>query len=476
MGCTTSKIVSRRLGAQALAELAPDALVLHVDSSRILWSSACPDLGLREDDLVGPLAGFFPLASLDEIARVGMLTHPRAGGGRRGTARRFVWTLYAGGALVGRNLSLADERESDAAEAARYARVLARSRDKLDAATLPANAVVPVCAMAHLVRLGGAGAQGQGAAHAQHVLTALEAGSRDLHLCQTLCTLQRLVDDVRAWAGERADDDVRFVVDCASPGLLSRELVMDYRRLHTVLTNLLDNAFAFTVAGQVTLRLEERGGAGTAHTTLRVEVRDTGVGVSDEVLREFEGDAGSASRARSFTRVDAASMGVGLPTARKLVRAMGGELRLEKPEAGGSLVSFEVTMAHFRVRRDAAARQASFVMPPHIAAADPAALRACRVLVVHPDEAAAGDLAASLTTMGLREVETAGNCRDCLLRLADDARPAVDVLLVDERVEYGAAPLLELASRIRAPKQAHVMRARDDLRAVAAVFTEYAAA
>jgi hypothetical protein len=450
--------------------LAPDALVLHVSVDRILWSSACADLCLGENALVGSLGAFFPVATLVEVTSVGMFTHQRASASR--AARRFSWSLYAGGILAGRNLTLADERESRSAEAARYARVLAQSRDKLTSSTLPSNTVIPVCAMAHLLRLGGSA----GAQDAQQVLTALEAGSRDLHISQTLCTLQRLVDDVSGWvlASAAADDDVRFVVECGSPDVLAREHVMDYRKLHTVLTNLLENSLVYTVSGRVTLLIEQTG-VSPSHTAVRISVRDTGVGMSDESLREFR----DTSRARSFTAFDAGGMGVGLPTARKLVRAMGGELRAERlaGETGGSLVYFDVSLARLRVRRGAAGRQASFEMPPHIAAASPDALRACRVLLVHPDEAPAGDLRTSLLTMGLRDVEVVPNCRDCLLRLSDAELPRVSVLLVDERVEYGATALLELASRLRldgdAPR-AHVIRARDDLRTVAAVFTEYA--
>lgn len=106
----------------------------------------------------------------------------------------------------------------------------------------------------------------------------------------------------------------------------------DPARLRQVLTNLLTNALKFTPAGgrvEVRARLEEG--------ELRVEVRDTGIGLSEDEQRQlFE----------RYWQLDAArekgGLGLGLPICKLLVEAHGGRIGVESAPGRGSTFYFMV--------------------------------------------------------------------------------------------------------------------------------------
>ena len=121
-------------------------------------------------------------------------------------------------------------------------------------------------------------------------------------------------------------------------------LVGDPQRLTQVLNNLTDNAIKFTQSGHVTIerRLthQEEG-----RLTLQFEVRDTGIGISEESMPELfdaftQGDA-SSCRAYGGT-------GVGLAISKKLVALMGGDIWVESTPGEGSSFYFtaDFTLSH----------------------------------------------------------------------------------------------------------------------------------
>ena len=109
----------------------------------------------------------------------------------------------------------------------------------------------------------------------------------------------------------------------------SLPMLGDPTRLGQVLNNLLSNAIKFTEQGRVTLRvaLDDDGGR------LRLEVQDTGIGMSPEqVQRAFQ----------AFTQADESvyrrfgGTGLGLTLCRRLSQAMGGELTVSSEPGRGS--------------------------------------------------------------------------------------------------------------------------------------------
>jgi signal transduction histidine kinase/CheY-like chemotaxis protein len=107
-----------------------------------------------------------------------------------------------------------------------------------------------------------------------------------------------------------------------------RAIRTDEVRLRQVLTNLVGNAVKFTETGGICVEIKMSGVG-----RLRVEVRDTGVGVPvqkrQDIFQEFV--QADSSHARKF-----GGYGLGLAISKRLVDAMGGEIGLEPVLEGGS--------------------------------------------------------------------------------------------------------------------------------------------
>lgn len=118
--------------------------------------------------------------------------------------------------------------------------------------------------------------------------------------------------------------------------------------LEHVLLNLLANAVKFTREGEVVLRVDERlSDAGGPR--LHVEVRDTGIGISEEArARIFD----RFVQADEETRVRFGGSGLGLAIARELVGLMGGTIGVDSEPGKGSRFWFDVPLV--RDRRDTA--------------------------------------------------------------------------------------------------------------------------
>jgi len=113
-------------------------------------------------------------------------------------------------------------------------------------------------------------------------------------------------------------------------------LVGDSTRLRQVLVNLLSNAVKFTDEGEVCLTasvLKREAG----QVQLRFAVRDTGIGIApaqrEHLFKAF-------SQADSSTTRKYGGTGLGLAICARLVRLMGGEIRVESEEHKGSVFSF----------------------------------------------------------------------------------------------------------------------------------------
>jgi signal transduction histidine kinase/ActR/RegA family two-component response regulator len=132
--------------------------------------------------------------------------------------------------------------------------------------------------------------------------------------------------------------------DVRSPGVAMRydwlgepvEVLGDASRVRQVIVNLVANAAKFTERGHITVRgaIEtQRDGSALA----RVRVEDSGCGI-DEAQRERVFDAfvqGDASLTRPH-----GGAGLGLAIARRLARAMGGDVTLEASSPRGSTFCF----------------------------------------------------------------------------------------------------------------------------------------
>ena len=130
--------------------------------------------------------------------------------------------------------------------------------------------------------------------------------------------------------------EVLFDIDPALP----RHLMGDAMRLQQVLINLGGNAIKFTHAGEVVVsaRMLQRS---DSDVSLRVAVRDTGIGIAPEnQARIFSGfTQAEASTTRRF-----GGTGLGLAISQRLVAMMGGELKMDSALGQGTTFHFTLTL------------------------------------------------------------------------------------------------------------------------------------
>ncbi|UKE49109.1 hybrid sensor histidine kinase/response regulator [Xanthomonas cerealis] len=111
-------------------------------------------------------------------------------------------------------------------------------------------------------------------------------------------------------------------------------------RLRQVLSNLIGNAIKFTARGSVELRVRRLGETPAQHL-LRLEVRDTGIGISPEQQQRLF---------RSFTQADASTTrlyggtGLGLAICKRIVDLMGGRIGVESVSDRGATFWFEIPL------------------------------------------------------------------------------------------------------------------------------------
>ena len=124
-------------------------------------------------------------------------------------------------------------------------------------------------------------------------------------------------------------------------------LIGDPLRLKQVLTNLVSNAIKFTRSGTIVIRamLEDES---ADQAQLRISVQDTGIGLSDDDLRElFQ----AFSQADNSLSRQAGGTGLGLVISKRLIEQMGGEIGVDSTPEQGS--EFWITLNLPKARDDA---------------------------------------------------------------------------------------------------------------------------
>ncbi|WP_417513504.1 ATP-binding protein [Minwuia sp.] len=244
-------------------------------------------------------------------------------------------------------------------------------------------------------------------------LTKLESGRIDLD--ESPFELTQTIEGAAGLMAERAQAKGLSLTSHIGPDVPDI-ITADAGRLRQVLLNLLSNAIKFTEDGAVDLSVDL---APHARSVLRIQVRDSGIGIDPETLprlfRPFS-QAGGISRRYGGT-------GLGLAISRRLVDAMGGEISVESTPGEGTLFTVDMPIRSGKTVRH------------------PESLEGLRVLLAGPEgrtrDAAAryardwGAHVVEATSLG----EMAGYLRD------------TDCVVIDWRVEGGAA---RLARELRA--------------------------
>ncbi len=195
-----------------------------------------------------------------------------------------------------------------------------------------------------------------------------------------------------------------------------RALLGDPLRVRQLLTNLVGNAIKFTVRGEVCLTAsrEKRDEGGD---WLRIEVQDTGIGISLEararLFQAFEQADGSTTRKYGGT-------GLGLAISKRLLELMGGEIGVESTPGAGSTFWFRIPIR-------------ATDTPPHEFATQFDDVRGARVLIVDDNRTNRRVLELQTTGWGMRP-QMAESAREGLelLRAACAAGEPFALVLVDQ--------------------------------------------
>jgi signal transduction histidine kinase/ActR/RegA family two-component response regulator len=226
------------------------------------------------------------------------------------------------------------------------------------------------------------------------------------------------VERVRALLGARALEkglELRCEVRPEVPPCVAG----DPLRVGQVLLNLIGNAIKFTEKGLVAVEVSVAS-AGEAGVVLEFAVRDTGMGIAADKLQTifepFSQADGSMTRRFGGT-------GLGLTICSRLVRLMGGGIRVQSRLGEGSCFRFSLPVP---VAKPAAGPPAQAAPPPEVAAA-PGSGGPLRVLLAE-DNLVNRQLVVRLLEKRGHRVDTAENGREACEAFH---RQSYDVILMD---------------------------------------------
>jgi signal transduction histidine kinase/DNA-binding response OmpR family regulator len=243
----------------------------------------------------------------------------------------------------------------------------------------------------------------------------IEAGKLEFDV--TRVDLRDLVEGVVRLIGIQAHPknlEVTAYIDAAVPDFIE----VDAGRLRQILLNLFGNSVKFTQAGEIALSVQPMA-RDAESTTLRFELRDTGIGIPEGRLH---------SLFQAFSQVDNSTTrrfggtGLGLSIVKRLVAMMGGEVGVESREGLGSTFWFT---GRFGV---------SAVEPGAPGPPISAVVRGQRVLVVDDNRTNCKVLAGQLRRLGAESV-CVNSAADALTIMSAEleSRP-FEVALIDHQM------------------------------------------
>ncbi|MBC7923184.1 MAG: PAS domain S-box protein [Ferruginibacter sp.] len=237
-------------------------------------------------------------------------------------------------------------------------------------------------------------------------LSKIEAGKMALH--KTPISLRDTVEKLYALFSQQAsikDNWLTYSIEESVPSYV----IADETRLLQILSNLTSNAIKFTDGGRIHLRVSPvTGKRGGKTRTLKVEVSDTGIGISRE---------NQALLFNSFSQVDNSSTkayggtGLGLAISRELCRMMNGEIGLVSAVGKGSTFwfTFEARETRTGPRRELE-QEEEFLPQDYFQGRNP------RILLVDDNQINRKVASEILIRAGCR-VETASNGQEALRKI-----------------------------------------------------------
>ncbi|MBD0824498.1 ATP-binding protein [Aestuariibaculum marinum] len=117
-------------------------------------------------------------------------------------------------------------------------------------------------------------------------------------------------------------------------------LIGDSLRIQQVLINLVNNAIKFTNKGEISIIVDQTIAIGDEQI-VTFYVKDTGVGMPTDMVKQI---FNSSKKESTVLRKEYRGGGLGLSTCHKLVKLMGGELKIETQENEGTTFYFSLQL------------------------------------------------------------------------------------------------------------------------------------
>ncbi len=245
-------------------------------------------------------------------------------------------------------------------------------------------------------------------------LSKIEAGRMDIET--TPCEPRQVAIDLRYVIDERAQrKGLLFTTHIAED--VPRRVLLDGRHVRQVLLNLLGNAVKFTPKGEVRLLV-----ALAENDRLRFDVVDTGIGIEAENL-----SAVFQAFRQTRSGAELGGTGLGLTISHRLVRGMGGDLKVESTPGRGSRFYFELPLVQADEPSAIVAESSGETLSSDARLASGAHLT---VLVADDSSVNRRILASLLESAGVRVITAAGGIE--AVDLARAHRP--DAVLMDLRM------------------------------------------
>ncbi len=238
--------------------------------------------------------------------------------------------------------------------------------------------------------------------------------ARKLNLEDVEFPLQETLSEIMELLAHQAHQKQLEILYDLAPGV-PEWVHGDPGRLRQIITNLLGNGIKFTEQGEVVLRVSTEPRSNKA-SWLRIEVKDTGIGIPAEVLpRLFK----PFSQADSSTTRRYGGSGLGLVISASLVELMGGDMGVDSQPGQGSRFWFRIPLRPCDLSKQQARHS-------------PAVLCGKRALVVDDNLTNRDILARQLSIWGLETelVENGSQALQALSASLSGARP-FDLMLLD---------------------------------------------
>jgi two-component system sensor histidine kinase/response regulator len=126
------------------------------------------------------------------------------------------------------------------------------------------------------------------------------------------------------------DKDIRLIYEDTLPGVC----IYDEVSMHTVIRNIISNAIKFTpISGSITIRINQTG------TELQISIQDTGIGMSDEVIKTiFERNQHFSSSGTANEQ----GTGLGLMLVKDFVKKNNGQIMVNSSIGQGTIFTISL--------------------------------------------------------------------------------------------------------------------------------------